>query len=296
MALALWLLACIPQKSYALAGEKVLQFPKNHSVGMIKFPGSKLAPTPAKGTIKAPVQTHLQLECNYESTNDLSFLEKLPPDSLFKLSLRKLEVKDEQLKHVAHLTGLEELDLEDSDITDKGLENLCALKKLRTLRLKSTLVTNKGLAILPCFTNLEDISLSSNRLGDQDLEHLARLKKLVKLDIGRTGITDKGVLTLSKFKQLTRFDLMFNNKVTDKGMSYLVGMKNLYELYIANTGVTKESVKYFKQMPNVHHIMYSRNNFHGEGGVALKTALPKVQLEEYMTHRDMPLELFAPLH
>src|SRR5579883_1452761 len=111
---------------------KILRFPNDHSIGTIKFHvhGKKLSPQPARGTIRVPRQATVSLSINYESTRDLSPLGSLAPNSLRTLTMSKLEIKDEQLKYIAHLTGLRMLNLQETDITNDGLDFLKNLKAL----------------------------------------------------------------------------------------------------------------------------------------------------------------------
>src|SRR5882757_2631175 len=66
-------------------------------------------------------------------------LEPFGPGTVFSrgevvvLSLKRTELRDEDLKNVGRLTALEQLDLENTQIADAGVAHLVSLKNLRYL-------------------------------------------------------------------------------------------------------------------------------------------------------------------
>src|SRR5690349_6088085 len=62
-----------------------------------------------------------------------------------KVHLLGPRVKDDDLKPLAGLTGMQELDLGVSGVTDAGLKHLAQLPALKALSLNHTQVTDAGL-------------------------------------------------------------------------------------------------------------------------------------------------------
>ncbi len=277
------------------SGARILQFPTNHSFGTIKIVRSKSTPLDAKGKVEIPAGALVELIVNFDATHDLSPLKNLPPDSIYKLSLKKLEIEDAQLKYLENLTGLVDLDLEETDVSDQGLRWLHKLNKLERLKLRASLVTGKGLVYLKPLSSLTDLSLANIAIGDEGLENLVGLKKLTGLTLSRAQMTDQGLKRIAPMSQLEKLDIEFN-KISDAGIASLVGLKNLKELLLSDTLVTVNCIKYLKQFPALHQIIYSERNFNAQDAAKLSAALPRCHIEEYIKHRKVQFELFEPLH
>jgi hypothetical protein len=277
------------------SGARILQFPTNHSFGTIKIMKFKIAPLDAKGKVEIPAGARVELIVDFDATHDLSPLKNLPPDALYKLTLKKLEIDDTQLKNLENLTGLVDLDLEETDVSDEGLRWFHKLNKLDRLKLRATLVTGKGLVHLKPLTSLSDLSIANDSIGDEGLENLVGLKKLTSLNLSRSRVTDQGLKRLAPMSQLHKLDIEFN-KVTDSGIASLVSLKNLRELLLSDTLVTAGCIKYLQQLPSLIQVIYSEGNFNARDAAKLSAALPHCHVEEYVKHRKVQFELFEPLH
>lgn len=88
---------------------------------------------PAQGTVQVPPNQELLLVVYPEWKDDLSPLSDLGKDDLQSLHLRPAPIGDDQLAHVAHLTGLRTLDLRDTKITDAGLDRIAELIDARRI-------------------------------------------------------------------------------------------------------------------------------------------------------------------
>lgn len=274
-------------------GGTVLHFPRSRSLGILRLVGGH-SPVPAIGDVAIPPTAKITLQINYESSGDLSALEALPCDSVFGLSLRRLPIADLQLKHIGHLTGLQELNLCDTDIGDQGLQWLRNLKELKSLNLSGTDVTAKGLANLRGLTALENLELSDNHLGNSGIESLVSLKHLDRLQISRTNVGDKGLKSVAALPHLRSLNIQFT-QISDAGISALTQMKGLEELQMAHTKVTPACIKYLSQLVSLRRLVYSTEQFSPNDLQKFHTAVPHCELAEFIKHKKIDLELFEPM-
>lgn len=275
----------------------VLNFPADHSIGIVRpfrSPGS-FKHAQAKGQLVLP-KVNVELVLNYEAAFDLSPLRNIPANSLYKLNLSKLEIHDNQLKNIEHLTGLHSLSLKESDVTDQGLEFLRNMKKLSNLNLGATLVTSKGLSKLIALTGLEELYLDRTNVSDDGLQNLVQFKSLKVLSLAKTHISDRGLKALAPSPHLRTLDIEYNTGITDAGIANLKEMKNLTELQLANASVTGGCIKYLKLLPSLKSVIYSANNFTAKDLEELHKVMPHCRLVNYDQRTQVPAEMFAPLH
>ncbi len=83
-----------------------------------------------------------------------------------------------EMKYLAELKNLRELDFSNTRITDEGLRELVPLKELKRLNLISSAVTNEGMKILATFPELESLGLGLTSVNEVGLAELAACKKL----------------------------------------------------------------------------------------------------------------------
>jgi hypothetical protein len=88
--------------------------------------------------------------------------------SLVDLNLAKINLKDDDLKHVGKLTNLQRLHLENNPIGDAGLAQI------------------KGLV------NLEYLNLYNTQVGDGSVDHLKGMTNLMALYLWQSKISDEG--------------------------------------------------------------------------------------------------------
>ncbi|HPX61075.1 MAG TPA: hypothetical protein PLN25_04815 [Deltaproteobacteria bacterium] len=109
----------------------------------------------------------IRLDVHGSATGDPAFLDSLQPDDLQALFM--YDVDDGALKHLGHLTGLEELYLSNTTVSDAGLARLQGLTGLKRLYIYHTAISDRG------------------------LDNLARLKGLKWLTCSGTAITEAGL-------------------------------------------------------------------------------------------------------
>lgn len=279
-----------------------LPFPNDYSVGRLGFVGApELKHRLAKGTIVVPSSVRLELTVSYDGGRRLSVLKKLPPNAIYRLTLRRLEITDSQLEYLQHLRGLELIDLSDTDVTDAGAKYLSKLTNLTSINLRSTFVTGQCLIELSRLPALTSLMLDITNTRDRGTEFLPRFSKLSGLSMTRTSITNDALKHIAKIPNLHNLDLSFNSRITDIGMKHLTASQRLESLSIANTNVTTGSIAHFKRMHSLKHLVYSNNQFAGSAAKRLQAALPKCSLVEVLEQRSrnqnkIDPSLFAPLH
>ncbi len=106
------------------------------------------------------------------------------------------KITNEDLKPLAKMPHLTEVDLGETEITDKGLAHLKGLPNLMRLDLNNTAITDKGLAHLSELQNLTYLNLYGTQVSDAGLKHLTDLKSLSNLYVWQTEVTASGAKML----------------------------------------------------------------------------------------------------
>jgi hypothetical protein len=283
----------------------VIDFPNTYSMGELYLLKAKAeegdseppASThfPARGRMKFPPGTRLQLRVGFEGAHHMAELGKLPPNALFSVYMRRTEVSDDDLKHVARLSELRHVDLEGTDISDKGVFNLEPLKKLAFLGVDKTTITGEAIKSIGKHVTLLSLVIGHNDLDDECYKHLNSLKKLRMLQIDNTHISDKGVAYAAKLPALQVVKLSGNNRVTDRTMALFANTKVKF-INVQKTGVGIGSLPHFLKMPKLDGLKLEGRNFTPEQKKEMQAKLPRVKLQFFGKERDFPKELFDPLH
>lgn len=122
----------------------------------------------ARGTVVVPPGTITLLEILPDAARDLSFLQSIKSEDLDGLWLGNTFVNDDGLDHIAHLIGLEWLDIQNNGaITDGGLTRLHARTALRHLGLYWTRISDTGLDNLPDLSHLTYLDIWGCRVSSE---------------------------------------------------------------------------------------------------------------------------------
>src|SRR5207249_4463804 len=89
--------------------------------------------------------------------------------AVIKITLHHAEIANDDLKHLAVLTTIRELDLSATKVGDVGLKHLAGLRGLTTLNLAFTGVKDAGLKELAPLRELTSLDLSGNYVTDAGL-------------------------------------------------------------------------------------------------------------------------------
>ena len=280
-------LLCITNCAWAeRMGPRIIHFPSDRSMGMLYILDANQVDASsdddweplceATGDVTVPFGKATRLDLSKEAINDLSPLSVLQPDDLTMLHCQGVEIADDQLKHISHLTGLNNIDLNGTNILGTGLKYLAGLKSLRKLWLSCTHVgdnelsyllnfplleglglsdtptTNDGMVVVGKITSLEVLSLSAG-VGDEGLAHLKGLKNLRWLSVGDRGVTDKGLACLEGLTNLEYLGLE-GAQVTDAGLVYLKKMLKLKSLRLYGTRVTERGFVHLEGLQNLENL------------------------------------------
>jgi hypothetical protein len=100
------------------------------------------------------------------------------------------------LKPIAELHSLEDIDLADTKVSDHGLSHLAGLRHVVWLDLSRSAIAPGSLANLSRLRHLRYLSLSGTAIGDEQLQRLRSLYRLKKLNITNTKATSAGMQVL----------------------------------------------------------------------------------------------------
>ncbi len=171
------------------------------------------------------------------------------------LTLTDFDFSDasQQLQFLVKLNLLESLDLRKTNVSDVALDHVAALSTLRVLKLEySPELTDKCLNTIAGLSQLAELDLAFVPVTDQSIEALAALASLKKLYLYGTQITDQGV---QKLPELPALEVLFVGRdegaeISDASVGTLTARKNLLTLGIPGTRFSPNGIKTLQeQMP-----------------------------------------------
>jgi len=275
------------------ADSHIIHFPSDRSMGTLyvldldkrekrHYSDFKLL-CEATGDVTVPAGKTLRLNLSKEGAEDLSPMSVIRPDDLSMLYCYRVEIADDQLKHISHLTGLKEIDLQGTNILGTGLRYLTKLKSLQGLNLKNTHVGDNELAYLSDLPSLKSLFLWGTPTNDAGMVHVGKITSLKVLLLSR-GVGDEGLSHLQSLTSLQHL-CVYDPSITDKGLSYLAGMTQMESLHIAETQITNDGLLHLKQMKNLKSLYLWHTRVTEEGLVYLKdlTNLEQIRLSFPLT-------------
>jgi hypothetical protein len=242
--------------------------------------------SPAQGDVSVPVGKRLRLSVHENEWKDLSPLQKLRPDDLYSLHLPGnpegiTNPDDRCVPHIAHLTGLKELDIDCSNISDRGLKKLEVLSSLERLYLPPRVsdegmvsaahlkslkglyfigigkVSNNGFAHLEGHPNLEEIVFVGSKVNSKVLRELAKLPSLKCLSLYGPNFTDDGLIYLKDFPSLKTL-LLPDTNITDAGLQHFSDLHQLENLSLFNTQVTDAGIAHLVPMKSLRKLSLTK--------------------------------------
>jgi Leucine-rich repeat (LRR) protein/thiol-disulfide isomerase/thioredoxin len=195
-------------------------------------------PGEAKGEVAVPAGRQVRLELGAGSRTDLSPLRRLEHDDLRSLRVRDADIRGDALAPIAHLTGLEEIDLLNCPIGDEGTQFLAGMTRLRCLGISGCRVGDEGLARLAALAGLERLDLSNGWITEAGLAQVGRMKSLKSLSLYRCDIGDGGLAQLKRLTTLESLRLADCLHITDAGLAHLNGLSRLKSLDLESTPIT----------------------------------------------------------
>lgn len=127
----------------------------------------------ARGVREVLLERAVRLDVKGGGREGLCFLDTLQPDDLQALYL--YDVDDDALRHLTHLSGLNELCLSSTRVSDGGIVLLAPLRGLRRLSIYHTAIGDGGLDNLARLTGLKWLTCSGTRITPEGMERFRRL-------------------------------------------------------------------------------------------------------------------------
>lgn len=221
----------------------------------------------ATGSVLIPDNREVMLWISADAAKDMSFLEALPPDSLYGLNLWRSCATDSQVPYIARLTGLKYLRLEDSRITGAGIAKLKSLENLVSFSYDANLSNNatdwtygvddESSKVFLSMPNLRSLYLRRNPVSKFALLNIAQLESLEFLGLTDTQVDVKGLELLRNLKTLTslRFGSYdHESPISDVGASKIAQIIQLKDLGIEGSGITKDGLAQITQLPNLEKL------------------------------------------
>ncbi len=194
-------------------------------------------------------------------------------DHVTRLNLGgSMRLTDEGLKHLAHMTRLQDLDIGGwkTPITDRGLEALRRLTQLRRFQSCWTQgITDTGVANLTFCDHLESVDLMGTPTGDGVIAALIGKSNLRLFKTGRL-VTNAGLPLLHQFPAFKSWqggeikyglmsfdveptDLLLDGTFTGEGLASLAGLDGLFGLgfFWHTTALKPDGLKSLANLSNL---------------------------------------------
>lgn len=178
----------------------VLQFPADRVVGTW---GLRDTGTPGvggwenRGELMGPVFVprgkEFGITVRPQDGTDLSYLANLGPNDVQGLNFTGVPIADEDLRHIAHLTGLRGLGLGGSRVAGEGMIHLARLTNLEVLDLSGTRVSNESFRHLRDLKEIFFFLINGTNIGDEGLRNLGELPALNNIRIADSRVTPAGI-------------------------------------------------------------------------------------------------------
>jgi serine/threonine protein kinase len=259
-------------------GKWVLHFP-NQSLGGIWPCGEKQAEqerdtAQAKGTVVMPPRP-LHLQPSLLMVQQPQFFRLFRPDELGEISFRyNMDVKDDTLLFLDHLTDLYGLNLTGTEVTDEGMKHLQELPNLAFLEVPECPgVTGKSLAKMKCIPRLLSLRISEMKGVAPLMAQMPRAVTLDELYARNTDISDADLEKVARIPRLKGLYLKKCPQVTDKSLAILTPLKNLKLLEIERTGITPKCIPTLKKFPKLEFLTISIEDWSVDDKVKLRQAL-----------------------
>jgi hypothetical protein len=242
----------------AVSGQRVLHFPKNRSLGIVKIQDAETVSRikefynmgkpnwwmpnweflgEAKGDVVIPAGKVAALRISEpQQWRDLSGLGRLNKDDLYFLCIEGSKNNGPRpgnacMKYIARLTGLKRLEILYPNMTARGIQPIKGLTSLETLAVAGNF-DDAGLAVVSKLPHLKHFYISHfSYVTDAGMRHVGELKLLEELVISGDMVGDEGLVHLSKLPHL-RYLRLYGQRFTDEGMIHLSKIPNLKYLQL----------------------------------------------------------------
>ncbi len=297
-------------------GQRVLHFPKDRSLGTLKIQDSGLKRQiktfhywidganwyehaeylgAAKGDVIIPAGKRVALFISPSAWKDLSPLTRLKKDDLYFLCIKGSysggpRPGDACMNHIAHLTGLKQLEILYTNITTKGIRQIDKMKSLESLTIANKLddaglevisklpslknlyirnqcrITNKGMRYFGRLSLLEELAFNCNIVDDESLVHLSKLPRLRYLLLLGNKFTDEGMIHLKNIPNLKTLQLYWLNQLTDKALLHIAECDRLEAVsFHHNENITDKGLEYLSTIKSLKRLDIHKAQVTDEG-------------------------------
>ena len=184
---------------------------------------------------------------------------------------RGVEVSNDDLKSLAGLKSIRNLDLRDCAVTTAGIPAIEGLTSLKALRFSGksgkTDVTDDAMSSIGKLTNLKVLALDFLKFaaGADGLKQLSNLKDLEELYIGNTLVNDDSLEVIAaNFPKLKKLRVAAS-QVSDEGAKHIAKLSNLVELDVSENSLLFDTgLEHFAAMKQLKKLNCYRLQILGE--------------------------------
>ncbi len=160
------------------------------------------------------------------------------------------------LRGMPRLENLEYLGLAFCELDPPNLRFVAQVPCLRELDLRNVNVSNSSLDVLPQLKKLDELNLSDTGISDPGLRYVVKCKTLRSLDLSRTSVSSKSPTILSQLLHLRSLSLS-GTLVGDDNVTALKGCTELRALYLMDTHVSKAKLDLLPHVcPRLNKLWY----------------------------------------
>jgi beta-lactamase regulating signal transducer with metallopeptidase domain len=229
----------------------------------------------ARGWVEIPAHTELMLRVRPSSESPLSGLADVGPDDLQKLDLAECGVRDEDLRHIAHLTGLKSLSLYRNPVTDAGLSHLAGMTSLVWLVVERSGVSGADAPVLDTLENLEYFDAYDTPFNDRGMDRLVRLKRLKAVGLESAEVSTEGLRWLAELPALEELNLE-ETATDDTVLAALAGLPSLRALNVARCAITDAGVAALAGAETLEHLDIQETRV-SDAGLDALARLPRLR-------------------
>ena len=211
---------------------------------------------------------------------------------------RDTAVSDDDLKNLAGLKSIRNLDLRGCEVTNAGMASLEGLTTLKALRFSGksgkTDVTDAsmpvfgkltnlkvlaldflkfaasadGISELSNLKNLEELYIGNTLVDDDSLQVVAtHFPKLKKLRVAASQVSDEGAKHIASLSNLVELDISENSLLYDTGLEHLKAMKQLKKLNCYRLQITDDGVAHLAGLTNMEWLNLDNIGYLSDDGL-----------------------------
>jgi len=229
----------------------------------------------AQGDVSIPAGQIVKLRVSVAGWKNPSPLARLTADDIDKLVIDGLGASREEgeahgifrtdsagdaiMPHLAHLTGLKELNLSLTFVTGTGLRHIEKMKSLECLSLPRN-VSDAGMNHVAKLTGLKRLYSKENNITSRGLASLAVLRELEELELGCNRMEDDGLVHLKQFPRL-QYLMLWGKGFTPAAMVHVKEIRSLRIFYPGSPITDDEGLAQLATLPKLERLSL----YHCEG-------------------------------